>query len=365
MNNLTLDANRAAWPTNWDALFERSAPLIIEIGFGGGHFLVDLAEKRPFVNILGIEIANPSIVRGKRKVKVAGVQNVRLTQADAKYVLWALCQPKSISELFINFPDPWRKERHYHRRIISDDFLALAASRLVDGGRLNIATDHADYAVWITERLERTPYFNSRHASTFVTGDAHRIHTKYEKQAIEVGRTCHYYHWQRNETAAPSFATPEEYPMPHVILNTPLSLQAIAEQFPDKIETNDAETAVRATFLDIFHSHHYDALLVETFIHDALIQQHVALAIRRRDDGDSIISLHEIGFPRPTLGVKFGIGQLAKWVIGLHPDGVIKTDNLGLGELQVKAEPVEAVAAKITPPLPSTSDTVYPRSGDG
>ncbi len=331
MNTFTLDANRAAWPTDWDALFGRSAPLIIEIGFGGGHFLVDLAGKRPLANILGIEIANPSIVRGKRKVKVAGVQNVRLTQADAKYVLWALCPPKSISELFINFPDPWRKERHYHRRIISDNFLALAASRLVDGGRLNIATDHADYALWITERLERTPYFRSRHASTFVTGDGYRINTKYERQAIEVGRVCHYYHWERNETIAAPFDPPKEYPMPHVILNTPLSLTEIGERFTDKIETADAKTAVRATFLDILHSTRYDAMLVETFVHDALIQQHVALAVRRRDDGDSIVSLHEIGFPRPTLGVKFGIGQLAKWIVGLHPDGVIKSDNLGRG----------------------------------
>ena len=65
---------------------------------------------------------------------------------------------------------------------------------------------------------------------------------------------------------------------------------SVGAKFTDKIETADAEPAVRATFLDILHSRRYDAMLVETFVHDALIQQHVALAVRRRDDGDTIVS---------------------------------------------------------------------------
>ncbi len=323
-------ANRAAWPTDWNALFGRKALLLIEIGFGNGRFLTDLAQKRPFANILGIEIANPSLIRGARKLKGAAVNNVRLTQADAKYILWALCRPQTISEIYINFPDPWRREKHYHRRLISDQFLELAASRMITGGRLNIATDHADYAEWITKRLERTPYFHSRHTATFVTGEKYRISTKYEQQAVDVGRVCHYYHWERGETAVVStFPPPQEFPMPHAIIQTPLSPQEIGQRFTQKIETADDAHSVRATFLDAYHSYRYDSLLIETFVHDPLVQQHIAFAVRRRDDGSSVIKLHDIGFPRPTLGVKFAVGQLAKWVMGLHPEGEIVRSNLG------------------------------------
>ncbi len=323
-------SNRAEWPTDWDTVFGRKSPFVIEIGFGNGRFITELARKRPSANILGIEIANPSLVRGARKLRAAQVNNVRLTQADAKYILWALCRPQTISELYINFPDPWRREKHYHRRLISDQFLELAASRMIAGGQLNIATDHADYAQWINERLERTPYFHSRRSTTFVTGDAYRINTKYEQQAVDVGRICHYYHWERGEReTTSSFASPQEFHMPHAIIQTPLSPPQIGERFTEKIETAVADQDIRATFLDAYHSYRYDSLLVETFVHDPLVQQHIAFAVRQRDDGSCVVKLHDIGFPRPTLGVKFAVGQLTKWILSLHPDGKLIHSNLG------------------------------------
>ncbi|MCA9923810.1 MAG: hypothetical protein KC421_15640, partial [Anaerolineales bacterium] len=71
MSSPVLYELQLAWPTNWTAVFQRDAPLVIEIGFGGGHFLIDLAQKRPFANILGIEISIPSLRRGAQKARVA------------------------------------------------------------------------------------------------------------------------------------------------------------------------------------------------------------------------------------------------------------------------------------------------------
>jgi tRNA G46 methylase TrmB len=106
--------------------------------------------------------------RAQRKIKTAALSNVCLLQSGARYLLQALCATEALAEVNINFPDPWPKARQLHRRLINVDFLHLLATRMVRGGLLDIATDHADYALAITEALEATPYFRSRLSTTFV-----------------------------------------------------------------------------------------------------------------------------------------------------------------------------------------------------
>ena len=196
-------STRMEWPTEWTAVFERKAPLIMEIGFGGADFLVDLAQRRLDANIVGVELSLPSLKKAEKKIRAAGLEHVRVIAGDAEQVVWALCQPESLSEVYINFPDPWPKERHHYRRLISDEFLHMLATRMPIGANLDIATDHADYAAWITERLERTPYFNSRLSSTYVNEDPERIISKYEQKGFDEGRIGHYFKWQRNEYTSP------------------------------------------------------------------------------------------------------------------------------------------------------------------
>ncbi len=328
MNDFVLADRKLPWPVDWAELFGREAPLLLEIGFGGGQFLLDLAQKRPSCNIIGVEISVPSLQRGASKIKNHGVSNVRLMQCDARYLLHALCAPQSVDAVFINFPDPWRKAAHYHRRLLQDDFLALLATRMKPHGLLDIATDHADYAQWITERLERTPYFKSRLASTFVTEDKTRLQTKYELRGLALGHVCHYYKWQRNDTAvSPTYPIPKEYAMPHVIVKTPLSLPEIAAQFEPQ-HINDGMINVR--FLEAFLAQNGRTLLIDTYISEEPMSQRLGVQIRQRDDGEIVIRLHEIGFPRSAEGLQIGVRGLADWVVGLHPDAVIVRHNLGM-----------------------------------
>ena len=220
-----LHSRQLDWPTNWDALFGRSAPLLMEIGFGNGQFLVELAKRRPSANVIGLEISLPSLRKAEKKMKTAGLANGRVIQSDAQLFLWATCTPQIISETYINFPDPWPKGRQYHRRLINEHFLHLLATRMIPGGLLDIATDHPDYQPAIVEALCATPYFESRLDTFFVSEDNARIRTKYEQKALDEGRICHYYKWQRNNIPAPNpFPAPLEYPMPHAVLQTPLTL---------------------------------------------------------------------------------------------------------------------------------------------
>lgn len=326
MTNFELYASELAWPVDWTAVYHRPAPLLIEIGFGGGHFLAGLAQQRPEANVLGVEIARPAIRRGLKKLGAAGVRNGRVLQASAEYLLWACCTPGVVNEVYINFPDPWPKGKQNHRRLINPRFLALLAARLSSGGLLHIATDVADYAHTIAAVLTQSPHFDSLFETPFVTETDGRIRTKYEQLALAAGSTCHYFTWQRNVVpAADEFPIPQETPMPHAILHSPLSLPEIADRFKPLHDTA-GETHIRLPIL--FKSQQEHLLLVEAYINEEPVSQRVGLLIKQRADGHYLIGLSEMGFPRPTPGVQLAIACLARWLMTLHVDTAVIHHNL-------------------------------------
>lgn len=322
-----LYSKRMAWPTAWDEVFGRKAPLILEIGFGGGHFLIDLARKRPFHNILGIEISLPSLRRGAQKLRVAELENGRVMQADSRTALWLLCELESIAEVYINFPDPWPKSGQKHRRLISDKFLHLLATRMPVGAPLDIATDHADYAAAMIQVIERTPYFKSRLDTTYVTEDNERLRTKYEQIGLDEGRICHYFKWERNDTPAPNDFPPlKEHPMPHVVMQIPLPLDEVQTRFTPW-QVKSGETHLK--FLELFQSQRDGKLLIDLYVSEEPFHQRVCLALRRSQSTKHVVvSLHEIGFPRPTTGIHLAVQAVADWLLALHPDVAIINSTL-------------------------------------
>lgn len=312
-----LHYGRIPWPAPWPAIFGREAPLLLELGFGGGDFLVDLAAREPGANVLGLEISLPALRRGARKIARAGLVNARVMQGESRSVLWLLCTPASVSGVTINFPDPWPKAAHHHRRVINDAFMELLASRMRRGAHLDVATDHEEYAGVIAETLERTPYFASRLDAPFTLEDDGRLRTKYERIALAEGRTCRYFKWQRNDTAVTaSFQIPEEKPVPHMVLLPSKSLDELAGSFrPFATSVGD----VRVRFLDLYRSMRHELLLVEAYVSEEPFHQRVGLAIRRRKEGDLVVSLQEMGFPRPTPGMHIAVDQLVKWLQEVDP----------------------------------------------
>ncbi|MCB0018716.1 MAG: hypothetical protein KDE09_13075, partial [Anaerolineales bacterium] len=103
----TTVVEQMAWPTDWAALFGREAPLIVEIGFGGGGFLVDLAQRRPDANIIGLEISRPALQKVALKLHKRGMEHVRLVQGGGLQLLWCCLAPDSLAEIYVNFSDPW------------------------------------------------------------------------------------------------------------------------------------------------------------------------------------------------------------------------------------------------------------------
>jgi hypothetical protein len=113
--------------------------------------------------------------------------------------------------------------------------------------------------------------------------------------------------------------------MPHVVLHSPLSLDEIQAQYGRwQFSANDCHI----NFMELFRARAEEALFVETYIKEEPVTQRLGLTIRQREPGNYVISLHELGFPRPTLGVQRAIGQLAEWVLGLHEEARILHHNL-------------------------------------
>jgi tRNA (guanine-N7-)-methyltransferase len=128
-----------------DAIFGRPADKVLEIGFGNGASLVQMAMENPQLDFLGIEVHEPGVGHCLMKASDAGISNLKIIAHDALGVL-RLLSDASLARINLLFPDPWPKKRHHKRRIVQKPFLELAAAKLRTGGALHIATDWQNYA---------------------------------------------------------------------------------------------------------------------------------------------------------------------------------------------------------------------------
>ena len=178
----------SAAPLDLDAVFGRRAPRVLEIGFGNGDSLVQLASEDPGADFLGIEVHDPGIGHCMIAARAAGVENLKLIGHDAIDVLQEQLAEESLSRINLYFPDPWPKTRHHKRRIVQPAFLELCASRLQPAGSLHIATDWANYAEHIDEVLAASTHFECTERREHA-GDQplQRPATKFERRGLKKG----------------------------------------------------------------------------------------------------------------------------------------------------------------------------------
>lgn len=127
-------------------IFERPAPTIIEIGFGMGNCLIELAQNYPDINFVGIEVYLAGLGATLATINELGLKNIKLYQGDAVEILKHQIPPESLAAVLLFFPDPWPKRRHHKRRIVQPDFVDIVDRCLLPGGYFHLATDVADYA---------------------------------------------------------------------------------------------------------------------------------------------------------------------------------------------------------------------------
>lgn len=152
----------AGTPRDFDAVFGRHAPRVLEIGFGNGEALLHAAGLQPERDLIGIEVHRPGVGRALNTLAAHDIANVRVYCHDAVEVLQHEIAPESLDEVRIYFPDPWHKKRHHKRRLIQPALAQLLASRLRPGGLLHLATDWEDYARQMWDVLDAQPQFSNR-----------------------------------------------------------------------------------------------------------------------------------------------------------------------------------------------------------
>jgi tRNA (guanine-N7-)-methyltransferase len=144
------------------ALFGNARPSIwLDIGFGGGEHLAQVAEQHPQTGFIGCEVFENGIVKLLAQIEQRRLDNIRIFPDDARLMIAAL-PPASVGRVFILFPDPWPKRRQHKRRIVSRATLDGLAKIMTDGAELRVATDDGDYLSWILERVTTHPFFEWR-----------------------------------------------------------------------------------------------------------------------------------------------------------------------------------------------------------
>lgn len=303
------------WPTDWDAAFGGPRPLLVEIGFGYGQFLLHLARQRPDAGVIGLEVANRCLTAVEQAVARQQLDNVRLVHAPAHTALHHLFAPAALDQVHVNFPDPWFKGRHSHRRLMQRDTLDLIVNRLRPGGSFFLATDIRAYAELSAALLAQTPGLANLLPDAWASALPGRIVTRYEDKARRQGRACYYFACRRTDSPAPPAPPVRELEMPHLVFASPLTLDEMLARFESR-EHSAGSTHVR--FMFAYRGER--SLLVETYVKEATIDQHIALMVlARAAPGEYTVQLNTLGQPRPTPGVHRAVALLGAWLVGLDP----------------------------------------------
>lgn len=188
-------------PLDLESLFGRRAPLVVEIGPGMGESLVALAAAHPETNFLAFEVYRSGVGGIVVKCAQSGIDNIRVVMADASTGLEHLFTEDSVDEFWTFFPDPWPKQRHHKRRLVTPEFASLVASRLTPGGLWRLATDWPDYATQMRSVLADHPDFVNPYSDLSGWGPrwSGRPVTRFEQRGIDEGRPIRDFTVRRRE----------------------------------------------------------------------------------------------------------------------------------------------------------------------
>ena len=176
----------AAAPLDVPAAFGRSAPLVLEIGFGMGNATAEIAQALRGTDFLGVEVHTPGVGALLKHIDEKQLTNLRIVQHDAVEVLEHMLVPDSLAGVHIFFPDPWHKKKHNKRRLIQAPFVSKLATRLAPGGYLHCATDWQPYAEQMLEVLSAEPGLRNT-AEGYAPKPDYRPLTKFENRGLKLG----------------------------------------------------------------------------------------------------------------------------------------------------------------------------------
>ena len=173
-------------PVDLTQVFGRTAPTILEIGFGMGEATAHIAALMPEKNFLCCEVHPPGVGALLKRIGEQRLVNIRIVEHDAVEVLDHMLAAQALAGVHIFFPDPWHKARHNKRRLVQPHFVARLLPRLQQGGYLHCATDWEPYAQQMLEVLAAEPRLQNT-ANGFAERPEYRPLTKFENRGLRLG----------------------------------------------------------------------------------------------------------------------------------------------------------------------------------
>jgi tRNA (guanine-N7-)-methyltransferase len=185
-------------PLDTVSWFGRRAPLVLEVGCGSGTSTLAMAQDEPGIDVIAVEIYRRGLAQLLCAIDREQVRNIRMIRGNALDVLQHLIAPGALSGVRVFFPDPWPKARHHKRRLLQPVTIDLIVDRLVPGGVLHAATDHAGYAEQIAEVGDAEPRLVRIDPGTeSLPISVVRPTTKYETKAHEAGSDVAELIWEK------------------------------------------------------------------------------------------------------------------------------------------------------------------------
>jgi len=173
-------------PLDFEQVFGRKAPVVLEIGFGMGQTTAHIAKLMPEKDFIGVEVHTPGVGSLLKLCGEENIANLRVIQHDAVEVLRDMIPAQSLHGVHIYFPDPWHKARHNKRRLIQPAFVKTLCQHIAPGGYIHLATDWEDYAVQMLEVLSAEPALRNT-ADGYAPQPAYRPLTKFENRGLKLG----------------------------------------------------------------------------------------------------------------------------------------------------------------------------------
>lgn len=176
----------AASPLDLARAFGRTAPVLLEIGFGMGETTAAIAQAHPQHDFLALDVHAPGVGALLKQIDAMSLTNVRVIRHDAVEVVAQMIPPASLAAVHVFFPDPWPKKRHHKRRLLQAAFVHALALRLIPGGYVHAATDWDDYAQHMLATFMAEPLLANT-AEGFAPRPAWRPPTKFELRGRKLG----------------------------------------------------------------------------------------------------------------------------------------------------------------------------------
>ncbi len=299
-----LRPNQFLYPQPLEDLFAHSQPLFLEVGFGDGRFWAEQHKFEGNVNYLGLEVSGVSLQKAFARYKAAGIgDNAVLTRISAEFLIRNALPEQSISRLYLNFPDPWFKEKHQEHRFVRAETFELLSNRMVAGGELWLTTDHPPYAEFALEQAASTGLFDVLETSPPTAA----LQTKYAMRWQQQGLSIQHFRFQVKKPSVQVFSRLNidlGDTMPHAQLSGVIPVVPL-EKTVARFES------CTVILLESFARE--NRLVVLTRVEEPDYAQELLISVGQQD-GRVIAQLESFGQPLITSGVKKSVGVVADWL---------------------------------------------------